>query len=568
MLQPLRFAKSRPHRNQRGMSLVELIVAAGIFAGLAVAVATMGGSILRPLQNLNKNVFSSIDTDLSVRGMGFQLTNSDVMHGGLDGSPWVKCAGKTALDGNQSSQSTTLQAEGDAFTFAFAQRRTLGTTNISTPNSILVPDASIFVPGMNILVSSLDGQKGQGLFAVNSVDPANQSVTLDQSPAAAPPIFGRTFLGRANASVLFNPLQQKKFAVQTLGLVRYEVAPIARTGGPVRLIAREWPFGTNISAYNTSEVVGAFKSLTISEKFTPSVPNSKLKGVYSADLSLDRYNVKVASDGKPTVTNIKTSAGYTLSGVEIANQGAVPAPPSVDNLFVTCMLTASPMMNDFIDPATGKVVSVYRLDAFYSESETVDKSSPQIVTAFTTEGSPVQCWTAEAVDCRDNDAPMKLTGEPANGVSFRLMTTPLPCARIDVSTSLVVPAFCAVPSDTQTTTSLTFRSEASAYATTINCSNVTLDGLKIAFSYENNPSACGRDGSIYLGRLVNKKVSPATTGPVLGIKSDGCKWTNSSSTSCNAYSVLKKSPDAKLDQVQLTPEDLNIEGGSTLLTCP
>jgi hypothetical protein len=253
--------------------------------------------------------------------------------------------------------------------------------------------------------------------------------------------------------------------------------------------------------------------------------------------------------------------------VEIANQGAVPAPPSVDNLFVTCMLTASPMMNDFIDPATGKVVSVYRLDAFYSESETVNKSSPQIVTGFTTTGSPIQCWSAETIDCSDNDLPMKLMGAPTNGVSFKLLTAAPPCGRIDVSNALVVPAFCAVPSDTQTTTSLTFRSEASAYATTINCSNVTLEGLKIAFSYAGNPSSCNKDGSIYLGRLVNNKVSPPATGPVLGVKTNGCTWKKSSSTSCNAYKVLQKSPDAELSQVQLTPEDLNIEGGSTLLKC-
>jgi hypothetical protein len=549
------------------MSLIELIVAAGIFAGLALVIATVGNSILRPLQNLNKNVFGSIATDLSVRSLNFQLTNSDVMHGGFDGSPWVKCAGKTALDGSHLSQSTTLQAEGDAFTFAFAQRRTLGTTSLSTPNSILVPDASIFIPGMNILVSSLDGQKNQGLFAVNSVDLANHSISLDESPAAAPGVFGCSFSGRANASVLFNPLQQKKFAVQTLGLVRYEVAPIGQTGGPVRLIAREWPFGTSIASVNTSEIVGTFKSLTINEKFTPSMPNSMLKGVYVADLSLDRYSVKVGSDGKPIVTNTKASAGYTLSGVEIANQGAVPAPPSVDNLFVTCMLTASPMMNDFIDPATGKVVSVYRLDAFYSESETVNKSSPQIVTGFTTTGSPIQCWSAETIDCSDSDLPMKLMGAPTNGVSFKLLTAAPPCGRIDVSNSLVMPAFCAVPSDTQTTTSLTFRSEASAYATTINCSNVMLEGLKIAFSYAGNPSSCSKDGSIYLGRLVNNKVSPPATGPVLGIKTNGCTWKKSSSTSCNAYKVLQKSPDAELSQVQLTPEDLNIEGGSTLLKC-
>lgn len=554
--------------NQRGMSLVELIVAAGIFAGMSVVVATVGSSIFRPMNNLNQNVYGSIDTDLSVRSLYYQFANSEVMHGGFDGNPWVTCSGHTALEGANLTQSTVMKNKGDTFTFSYVQRRTLGATDLAKPNSIAVADTSIFMPGMNILVNSLDGLKSQGLFAVTAVDPVKNTITVQDSPAQAPPIFNCRFFGRSNASVLFNPLMQRKFAIQTLGLVRYEVMAAAENSPTTKLVAHEWPFGTNIASHYTSNIVNPLVSLTINEKFAPSTTTSMLKGVYTANLSLDYYSVKVTGTGKPQVTNIRASTGYTLSGVEIANQGAVPAPPAVDNLFVTCMLTASPMMNDFVNPATGKVVSVYRVEAYYSESETVDKSSPQIVTGFTTAGAPVQCWNADQIDCTNQDEPMKLTGTPTTGISFKLLTGPPACNRISVANSLVMPVFCSVELDAQTTTSLTYLSQTTGFATNVNCSNMDLDGLKVIFSYANQPSACADDGSIFLGRLINKKVSPPATGPVLGIKTDGCTWSGSSSKSCNAYKVLKADPNAKLSRVQLTPEDVSIENGSTTLTCP
>lgn len=550
------------------MSLVELIIAAGIFAGISVAIAVVGTSVFKPINNLNQSVIGSIDTDLSVRSLYFQFANSDPMHGGLDSKPWVICSSQSALGGVSTSQTTVLRAKGDSFTFSYAQRRTLGATDPSKTNSIAVSDASMFVPGMNILVSSLDGQKSQGLFSVTAVDLGKNSIVVDDSPANAPSIFNCRFVGRSNASVMFNPLQQRKFAIQTLGLVRYEVVPYAENSSSIKLIAHEWPFNSDIAVYNTSNIISPMVAMTINEKFVPSTATSMLKGVYSANLSIDYYSVKVTGSGKPQVANIRAATGYTLSGVEIVNQGAVPAPPAIDNLFVTCMLTATPMMNDFINPTTGKVVSVYRLEAFYSESDTVNKSSPQIVTGFSTAGAAVQCWNADQIDCTDDDLPMQLVGTPTAGISFKLLTVPPACKRFDVTNSLVVPAFCSVESNAQTTTSLTYLSETTGFATNVNCSNLDLEGLKVIFKYDGQPSSCSDDGSVFLGRLINNKVSPPATGPVLGIKTDGCTWSGSSSNSCNAYKVLKASPNAKLSKVQLTPEDVSIENGSTLLTCP
>ncbi|MGZ3721959.1 MAG: hypothetical protein ACXVA9_03450, partial [Bdellovibrionales bacterium] len=82
----------------------------------------------------------------------------------------------------------------------------------------------------------------------------------------------------------------------------------------------------------------------------------------------------------------------------------------------------------------------------------------------------------------------------------------------------------------------------------------------------NHPSNCNKDGSIYIGRLINDTINPPQSGPVLAVKTNGCNWSNGD-TSCNAFNVLANDPNASLVDVALTPEDISIKNGSSTLTC-
>ncbi|MGZ3722797.1 MAG: hypothetical protein ACXVA9_07715, partial [Bdellovibrionales bacterium] len=434
-----------------------MLIAGAIISGLALSAASIGGSIFNPLRDLSKNVYESIGQDLSVRALAFQFSNSELMRGASDGSPWVTCPGKTILAASTSSQTTSLAALKDNFTVVFARIRTLGATNSAQTNTISVPDAALFYPGMNVLVTSLDGQKNQGVFSVESVNLALQTVTLTDSVSQPPPEIGCKIMGRSNASILFNPLQLRKFSVLAIGFVKYEVEAMPEGNKQLKLMSRTWPVVADLQQQAVQEVISHFISMKISESFTNT---TSTKGVYQAQLNISRYNTKVS--GKVTVAQITATAGYTLSGVEILNQAAVPAPPSVDNLFVSCGLNGTPMLTDFVDlqtttpkPSTyGKIIPVYRIDVFYSESNVIDASSPSISASLSATNS-IQCWSLKDVDC----ATHTLNGLPTTGPVNFLPITLLPASSpgrdhscIDLTNALVIPMFCAVPTDAQAVT--------------------------------------------------------------------------------------------------------------------
>jgi hypothetical protein len=507
-----------------------------------------------------------------VRGLIFQFANSEVNRGGYDGKPWVNCGGQTALTPAANSKSSKLAQAGDSYVLAYTQRRTLGATNPAVANSISVPDAGSFKVGMPLLLTSMDGQKSQGLFAVGAI-PDQRTVVLTDALPTPPQLFGCSFTGRSNSAILFNNLTLKKFSVDLLALVKYEVQPGAQK--QLRLVSTAWPMGDDSSLTLVTEVLPSLISMNINETFTPTTAT---KGAYLANFSVQRWVPKIKLTGTEYVQSKITSAsGYNIAGVEIANQGAVPPPPSVDNLFVTCTLTTDTMLADFVDASTGKVIPVYRIDAFYSESSVINKAAPSISSGIKVPPPPAtppptdynaRCWKATDIQCVAGGS-MKLGGTPTiNAVNFDLIANAgnLPSC-IDFTGALTVPAFCSVPADSTASTTLTYLSPASGDAQTVQCSDLALAGLNITWSYDGLASKCSKDGSIFIGRLVNAAMSPPQSGPVLGIKNGGCTWAGSGSTSCNAYSVLSANPSAQLLTVQLTPEDLVISGGSTALSC-
>jgi len=58
----------------RGYSIAELMIAAGILAGIVMAALVFASQILAPMRNLNKNVYEAVAQDFSVRGLQFSLT--------------------------------------------------------------------------------------------------------------------------------------------------------------------------------------------------------------------------------------------------------------------------------------------------------------------------------------------------------------------------------------------------------------------------------------------------------------------------------------------------------------
>jgi hypothetical protein len=345
----------------------------------------------------------------------------------------------------------------------------------------------------------------------------------------------------------------------------------------MKLTVSAWPIAGNVSGLFQDEITSNFISMSIDESFTPT---SGSKGSYLSQFNIQYWASRTQSDGATKYQNasLASSGGYDITGVEIANQAAVPRPPSLDNLYITCTVTATPELSDFVD-SDGNIIPLYKFDAFYSQSTELNVSAPSITSAFSSTGDPVQCWPAWTVSsCDSNNMPV-LSGTPStNAGTFTLLNnwqamtsnhqSPPSCLvpnYVDMTSAMMIPLFCAVPSNTQVSSSLQFFSPTSGASVSVKCSDLAVQGLDITWSYDGTPSSCAKDGSMTIGRLVNNNTTPAQSGPLL--QATSCVWQGSSSTSCNAYQVLRRNRSASLQSVTLSPSDIKIQDGSTTLTC-
>lgn len=562
-------------QNERGLTVLEVVVALVVLGIVIAAGMALMQTTLAPMKSISQNIFNSLGSDISVRGFDYQFGNSEIMRLEADGSPLVGCRGKTLLPAGRAAQEHVLEALGDRLTFAFAQRRTLGVPGAEA-GTLTVPDPSMFRPGLLVMASTLDAAKDAGLFKVESVGSGGVLKLTDalQDPPAE---FDCTLSKSARGSVLLNPSNPRKLSVSVVSLIQYVVEPLPGVKNAKRLAFRQWPIGGAATGVDRGEVITRFQKMVLKETFTP-VAGSSAKGSYRATMTLDFLNIDVSkaltSSDATRAAQLVYSAGYSLGGIEIANEAAVPLPPNLENVYVTCMLTAAPRLTNFAD-AAGKIVPVYVIDGFYSEAESVN--GPVFSMALTSSGTPPRCWrVAKNLHEITYPAPLqplalpRLEGAGSPNVVFdkaASATSPAPDL-FDFSEALLQPVVCSVPSEAQATSTLQYYDVTSTAPRTVTCSKLVLHGLKKTWTYDGASSSCSKDGGIFIGRLVNVD-DPAESGPVLKVKAGSCDWEGSPSSSCNPAEVLGDDADAELKSVQLIPDDLTIKNlpSGTALIC-
>ena len=569
-------------RSQSGLSLIEVLIALALLGVVTIAAYTVGRTTIVSTSRVSKNIVDALNTDISIRGLNYEIANSEIMRKNFkaSGGPMVTCRGSSLLNSTLLQKNQEFKSPGDGFSFVYASRRLVGATSLDTQSAVVVPDTQPFYVGAVVLLTSLDSDRIQSLYAVQNVDAANLTLTLASALPIPPDIMGCA-LNSGSDNTILNQLAVRKFSIDILAFVRYAVEPDANLKTQNRLVAKVWPLrnymdnkdASSADIVHSSPVIDNFQSMQMKETFTPTM-NGATKGDYLATFKI-YYSLTSIASGKSGDKTLDVQAGYRLNGVEVSNSAALPDPVSVEQTYVTCTVISTAIPNTFIRKShPSEFSTVYRLETLYSEADTLNGGNTPAITATVTPNSPggdqIQCWSANNVTYVDPILQIgPILNDPGVGTSFSFEKATSTTSVLDLGlNSLVKPIYCYVPVDSQVTANLKYSQVTpdGYLPQNVTCSSADIKGSPTTWTYDDGgPSKCTKDGTIFIGKLLNAG-DKSTVGPQL--VTSACTWDGAASTSCNAYTVLSANPDALLQRVSFKPAGINIDGADgSEITC-
>lgn len=571
--------------SNRGLSLIEVMIALALLGVVTVAAYALGRSTLTSTSRVSRNIVDALNTDISVRGLNYEISNSEIMRkffsaDGKQGGALATCSNQTLMGPDVLTKQQSFEKIGDGFSFIYASRRMVGATSVDQSTAIVVPDTQPFYKGAVLLLTSLDGDKLQSFYSVDSIDESNLTLVLTSNLPTTPAQIGCALNTAGSNTAILNQLNVRKFAVDILAFSRYQVEADPSAQNRKRLVAKLWPLrnfmsnkdSSNGNDIHSSPVIDNFQKMSLSELFTPTMTGSQ-KGEYTATFKVD-YSQPLLSLSQAAADKVLDfKSGYRMTGVEISNPAAIPDPPSIEKTYVTCSVVTTPVQNTYVRQSNPKeFATIFRIEAIYSEADTLSGGNTPSISAVLTQnspgGDPIQCWRPadiQGLTLSGQVGPM-MTGLGV-GSSFGFEKADATVTGGNVN-ALVNPVYCYIPSDSQINATLRYvQVTPDGYTPQlVTCSSSDVKGAPTDWKYDDKgPSKCSLDGGIFIGQLVGLQ-DESIIGPQLVTSS--CTWSGSTLTTCNPFVVLSDNPDAQLVKVKFNPAGIKINSvDGSEITC-
>lgn len=522
------------------------MVALGAFSVLMLVgysmVASTSGTVSRTIASATDHALA----DMSLRGLDAQLRKSH-----LDRNNLFQCSSTALLKKTDSPQSknSVLRTLGDRLSFVFTEKNFIGATHLGSVDSIRVADVRFFSKDDLLYLRSLDSDAFEGLFSVQEIDHEGFSLklaTAKNNSGSIPCLINSFAVGDPK---IISPLKQRKFSVELLRLVDYSLQD-ANTDGSLELAISKWP----IKGQTSGPVMIADRVLQmqIQQNFKAS---TKAKGEFSV-----KVDTEFGNQEKKFVRTV--ASGYTIAGIEILNQQAVPQSPLLDDLYVTCGFRTTLYMDQFIMAPNEDKVPVYRIEPSYSETETLSGNRAPVITGTIDSGGntnpdlAARCWDEDEIQYTAQNGVQIPTFPKKSSVSSFTF------ARNQDGTAFK-PIYCFVPLASNLNGDLNYVSvtQRDIRQKTVTCTPQALESTTIrTWKYDQGAkSRCFRNsGTLQIGRLVDVR-DESRAGPDLYTSGDSCTWQGSALKTCDTSVVLSENPDASLVSVQLKPSWVRIE---------
>lgn len=542
--------------DERGVTLIELTVAVAIVGILLLASLSITTSVVKSANEARDKLYSSMDRDLGLRWLIPAISASDLLRAKNDGASLISCSsGLDTTEATVTVPARVFENDGDGFNFAFSAYRSMGSSSRTSPDTLLVPNPQLFRPGHFVMLTSLDAARLNAVYRVVSANAGTGEVLLNPSLGSLPDGLPCTVTNSIDATAFLNPSETRKYLVSVVQFARVQVSADARDGS-LALVARNWRrFGDGSTEVSEFPLLQNVRSLRLTQKF---VSTTESKGRYEAGIEVRYVENRARPKGEePEEKSLGLNAGFNLAGVEIANEAAVPEPPSLEFMDVTCSLSFATSYSDYAAEATGETIPIQKISIMMTDEARVKAAGPTttITLADLETGDPVRCWNYNKVKASTdfNMAGSLLEGD---GSVFQPEFTLATIDGIPSFQSL----YCNNSGKTQAQVTLKFSDPTAGGAVrTISCSPAVFERTKTRWVYAAETSTCAADGSIALGRLVSAADS-GLAGPVLTVRDDGCRWSGTSKTSCNPFEILNETPGARLQEIQLQPSTIEIGG--------
>lgn len=529
-----------------GFTLLEVMLVLGslsllLFVGYSMLASTSGAAS-RTIASATDNALA----DISLRGLDAQLRKSH-----LDRNNLFQCSSTTLLRKTDSTQTKTsvLQNPGDRLSFVFTEKNFIGATNIEAVDSIRLADVSFFSKNDLLYLKSLDSESFEGLFSVLEIDAGSSSLKMVPAkinPSDLPCTINSSAVGKPE---IINPLKQRKFGVELLRLIDYSFQDI-NGDGALDLTLRKWP--VKGETWGPIMIADRLLKMQIQQDFKAS---TQAKGEFAVKIDTEFGNAE-----KKFVRSV--ASGYTLAGIEILNQKAVPQSPLLDDLYVTCGFRTTLYMSQFTMAPNEDKIPIYRIEPSYTETETLSGNRSPVITGSIDSGSNTnpdlapQCWNEDEIQF-----------SLQNGVQVPTLPKKTPVSSFTFASNqdgtAFKPVYCFVPLSSNLVGDLNYVSvtQKDIHQKTVTCTPQSLESTTIrSWKYDQGAiSRCFRNsGNLRIGRLVDVR-DETRAGPSLYTSNDSCTWEGSSLTTCDTSAVLNENPDAVLVSVRLKPSWIQIE---------
>lgn len=539
--------------SQSGMTLVEMLLALGIFSFVALAAFSFIFPYFFMTQRLRESMTDVVDNDLGVRMIMRELENSYIIR-----SDGLSCGEmdtflKTSLP-FKSGPSLTL-SPGKMISFPYSVFAGMAARDVNSTNGMFVTDSVQYPKDSIVMAIHPDDSTHFGFFKVDAVNPARSQITLTDAGLSTTPTLCSSSGTPSTLSQLFafNGGGSKGLILHRIRIVSYLRGNTTSTNDKV--YRSSWPDEQGAASQPKSLFFNGLIDATFKSGWEnyKDVSDSSVQrsGKWTAEMNYKVYqksmvNQKSSPDHKgERIYDIVSRASYDLAATRRLNTAVETGASTAEVKFPTCsvMISDSPKEIDYSATDLTNVKA-------YSVTGTVSDDVAGVIQAQLLQSGPLPARASCHLE--DDLIPdYRITEVSSNSVVLVKAASGFSKYICLVSGSMNLNASMSyVDPKTQRTFS------------GIPCSGGSVTSPN-AFKFidDNNVARCFKDGQIDLGSELRDAATLKVPGPKLYLRTNNpCVWSDGTQGTCN---IADHYPNA-LDYVYIEPrttEITNLPGG-------
>lgn len=546
--------------SQSGMTLVEMLLALGIFSFVALAAFSFIFPYFFMTQRLRASMTDVVDNDIAVRMLMREMENSYVIR--TDGlSCGVMDSFLKTSDPFDKNQPRVKLEPGKKISFPYSVFAGLSSRDLNSTNGLFVTDYSQYPKDSLVLAVNPDDASHFGFFKVDSVDPVANRVILGSATLAGNP----TLCAPTGLPETLNQLFSAKGAVS---LVLHRVRIVSYLRGTEdketvdKVYRSSWPDeGANAAEPKSLFFNGLIEANFYSgwEAYRDDVASSvtQRSGKWTAEMKYTVFqksmvNQQSSKDHKgEKVYDIVSRTSYDLSGSRRTNTSVSTTASSAVVKYPTCSVVSSDA--DF-EIGHDSVPSLQGTKAYTVTGTVSEDVASSITIQFLPYGLPPTGKKSAFASCYDENEVHK--------DGNKVLEPGPPSATLSKTNDGYSKYVCLVYGSMNVVGQMSYFDEGTQRTIPVSCSGGVANA-PYSYDFSGDKFKCFKDGFIEYGSPLVDSETKKPPGPTL--TADSCDWTGTNAGDHSCDPALHD--DGELITVHFGPKGTILEKDSLDLSC-